>query len=278
MGNCYSSVKSKERNIKKRSLKEICMDDAINNRLNIIKSAYEEGKLNNLELEKVFYLSTKFNSLHIIKWGCEKKILDNIQDILYIASINEYSEMIEYLIINYQYDNINIYNTFIISALNGNYHIIEWLDDNYKINDITYITAYLAAYKNNWGTCIKFIANKINKNYFNNFTIEDNFDLKEEIQNFFNRFYKKINKNSDVNRLIRRDISYPTGDIIIEYHTRYPSVEDSEEDVYNIFIIYILYLFLTILFYLFVVICIYFYLFVVICIYFYLFIFNITKN
>jgi len=271
MGNCYSSVKSKERNIKKRSLKEICMDDAINNRLNIIKSAYEEGKLNNLELKKVFLLSAKYNSLHIIKWGFEIKILDNIQEILDIASINENSEMMQYLILNYQNDNkknINIYNTFIISAFNGNNYMIEWLDDNYKINDITYITAYLAAYKNNWGTCTKFIANKINKNYFNNFIIEDNFDLKEEIQNFFNRFYKKINKNSDVNRLIRRDISYPTGDIIIEYHTRYPSAEDSEEDVYNIFIIYILYLFLTILFYL----------FIVICIYFYLFIFNITKN
>jgi hypothetical protein len=251
---------------------------AKNGNLNTIKSAYEEGKLDNLELKKVFRLSAIHNNLDIIKWGFEIKILDNIQEILDIASINENSEMMQYLILNYQYDNINIYNTFIISAFNGNNYMIEWLDDNYKINDITYITAYLAAYKNNWGICTKFISNKINKSYFNNFIIEDNFDLREEIQNFFNRFYKKINKNSDVNRLIRRDISYPTGDIIIEYHTRYPSAEDSEEDVYNIFIIYILYLFLTILFYLFVVICIYFYLFVVICIYFYLFIFNITKN
>lgn len=274
MGTCYSSV-TKNHEKPKKSIQQICRDAAMNGNLNIIKNAYEEGNLNNSELlEQVFRLSAKHNNLDIIKWGFEKKILDNMENILHIASINEYSMMIEYLIFNYHYDNINIYNTFIISALKGNNYIIELLDDNYEINDITYITAYLGAYKNNWGTCTKFISDKINKSHFNSFIIiEDKFVLKEKIEIFFNIFYKKINKYSEENRVKRNDISYPTGDIIIEYYTKYPGTKDSEEDVYNIFINYILYLFLAILFYF---ICIYlylFYLFVVICIYFYLFIF-----
>jgi len=137
MGTCYSSVTKscvkpkKNINIEK-SIQEICVVAAKNGNLNTIKSAYKEVKLDNLELEEVFCLSAEHDNLNIIEWGFEEKILNNMEKILYIASINENSGMIQYLILNYEYDNINIYNTFIISAFNGNYYIIKWLDDNYS--------------------------------------------------------------------------------------------------------------------------------------------------
>jgi hypothetical protein len=244
MGTCYSSyvtkscVKPKKKINKEKSIQEICMDAAEYGNLYTIKSAHEKGELNDLELQEVFCHSVKHGNLNIIEYGFEIKILKNMENILHIASLYSYSIIIEYLIFNYQYDNINIiYNTFIISAFNGDDYIIKLLSNKYEINDITYIIAYLAAYKNNWGTCTQFISNKINKRYFNKI-IEYNFDLfnlNKEIENLFNIFYKKINKNSKVNRPIKYYFSTPI-DIIPVYHTRYPSTKDSEEDVYNIFI------------------------------------------
>jgi hypothetical protein len=245
MGTSYSSVT--EMILTDKLIK----DAAKNGDLHTIKRAYKEGKFNNLKLkESVFGLSAKHDNLNIIKWGFEEKILNNmkkiLEKILYIASINGNSLIIDYLTFEYDYDSINIYKTFIISAFIGNYCIIELLINNYKIDDITYITACLAAYKNNWGICTKLIISKINESFFNNkvteddsYLIEDDSCLIEKIKNFFDTStYEYINKNSEVNRVIRRDISHPVGDIIIQYHTKYYSTQEKGIDKKHICIIF----------------------------------------
>ena len=279
--NNYTNPEKREKRIK-----EICRNAVYDGDLDIIRHAYNQEYLDNSTLQKLFYIAAKYGKMNIIEWGFKEKKLDNIDNIekiLYIAPI----DIFKYLINKDICDRINISNIFISSAFNGDICTIKIINDKYQFYDITYIIAYLGAYINNWGKCTKYIRNEIEK-YFNNFIIEDknieynfikdNLNLKKKIKIFLDTFHKKINKNSDVNRLIGKFYSYPTGYIDIEYESRYDSTEDSEEDVYNIFINYILYIFFYTLFYF---ICIYlylFYLFVFICIYFYLFIFNITKK
>jgi len=232
MGTSYSSVT--EMTLTDKLIK----DAAKNGDLHTIKIAHKQRKFDNLKLkEKVFSLSAKHDNLNIIEWGFEQKILNNMEKIfmekiLYIASINGNSFIIDYLIFKYVYDSINIYKTFIISAFIGNYCIIEFFINKYEIDDITYITACLAAYKNNWGICTKLIISKINESYFNNKVTEDDSCLIEKIKNFFDTpTYKYINnENSVVNKLIRCDISHPTGDIMIEYHTKYYSTQEKGID------------------------------------------------